>query len=174
MTSRTQISSAAPEGYRKVSTLDGHAAGRALAALGLHSHKHQTERMDATQFAETSLDAAETQFLHVLRTNDTTALDGLLHEQTRFVGPDGMTIDKATDIELHRSGQLVMTTVEELERDVQVIDGVGITRATLHVVGSAGGHAFDAVMAYTRVWVASADGWLIIAAHGSAGAAAAG
>jgi hypothetical protein len=58
--------------------------------------------------------------------------------------------------------------VTELRREVQVIDGVGITRVALHLLGMAGGRTIAADLIYTRVWHAAESGWVVIAAHGSA------
>lgn len=115
-----------------------------------------------------SLDAAETAFQHALLTNDVAALDAVLHEQVRFIGPDGVTINKQQDIDAHRRGDLVFSTVDQLERDTQVIDGVGITRAALHLVATVGGEPVDLTLIYTRTWLPTPAGWRIVAAHGSA------
>ncbi|WP_157155931.1 MULTISPECIES: nuclear transport factor 2 family protein [unclassified Diaminobutyricimonas] len=120
-----------------------------------------------TNHESVSLDAAESRFQDALRRNDLEELDGLLHENVRFVGPDGMTIDKATDLAAHRSGSLVFAEVFELQREVQVFDSVGVTRATLRLVGEAGGERLDADLAYTRTWQKLHDTWTIVAAHGS-------
>jgi Domain of unknown function (DUF4440) len=122
-------------------------------------------------FTEVTLDQAETDFQRALLTNDVAALDQVLHEDVHFIGPDGATIDKATDLEAHRSEAFTLTAVDELDRQVQVIEGVGITRTTLHLLGATRDQrAVDVVLAYTRTWVPSTHGWLIISAHGSQGA----
>ena len=121
-----------------------------------------TDRCDAT-----TLNDAESRFQTALLDNDVSALDAFLHEEVRFTGPDGSTIDKAADLAAHRSRTLVLTEVDEISREVQVIDGIGVTRATLHLVGTLAGDTIDATMAYTRTWVPSANGWVIAAAHGS-------
>lgn len=115
-----------------------------------------------------SLDAAETAFQQALLANDIAALDDMLHDQVRFVGPDGVTINKRQDIDAHRRGELVFSAVDQLERDTQVIDSVGITRAELRLVGTVAGDPVDVTLVYTRTWLPSAAGWLIVAAHGSA------
>jgi len=115
-----------------------------------------------------SLDAAETVFQHALLTNDVAALDDMLHEQVRFIGPDGVTINKQQDIDAHRRGELVFSAVDQVERDTQVIDGVGITRAELRLVGTVAGDPVDVILVYTRTWLPTPAGWLIVAAHGSA------
>jgi hypothetical protein len=120
------------------------------------------------EFTESSLDEAETRFQQALLANDVAALDLVLHAEVRFTGPDGVTIDKAADLAAHRAGAFAFTSVAELIRDVQVINGIGITRCTLHLVGNIGETPLDAVVAYTRTWAPSATGWLIVAAHGGA------
>jgi len=115
-----------------------------------------------------SLDAAETAFQHALLTNNVAALDDMLHDQVRFIGPDGVTINKQQDIDAHRRGELVFSTVNQLERHIQVIEGVGITRAELRLVGTAAGDPVDVILVYTRTWLPTPAGWLIVAAHGSA------
>jgi len=115
-----------------------------------------------------SLDAAEAAFQHALLTNDVAALDEVLHDQVRFIGPDGVTSNKQQDIDAHRRGELVFSTVDQLERDTQVIDGVGITRAELRLVGTVAGDPVDVTLVYTRTWLPTPAGWLIVAAHGSA------
>ncbi len=114
-----------------------------------------------------ALGAAESHFQDALRRNDIDELDGLLHDHVRFLGPDGLTIDKAADMAAHRSGSLVFTEVHELQRDVQVFDSVGITRVTLHLAGKVGGEPLDAQLAYTRTWHKQGAAWTIVAAHGS-------
>jgi ketosteroid isomerase-like protein len=114
-----------------------------------------------------ALDAAESRFQDALRRHDVEELRGMLHDSVRFVGPDGRTIDKATDMAAHRSGSLVFTEVRELSREVQVFGSVGISRVTLHLEGEAGGEPLDAQLAYTRTWQWSGVAWAIIAAHGS-------
>jgi Domain of unknown function (DUF4440) len=125
--------------------------------------------MATDEFTEATLHEAETRFQQALLVNDVTALERFLHEEVRFTGPDGLTIDKAADMAAHRSQAFTLTVVDELDRDVQVIGGVGITRATLHLLGATGEQEFDVVLAYTRTRIPSEHGWLVVAAHGGAG-----
>jgi hypothetical protein len=125
--------------------------------------------MDPSNFTETTLHQAETRFQRALLLNDVKVLDHILHEDVRFTGPDGSTINKSTDIAAHRAQTFGLTAVNEMAREAQVIDGVGITRTTLHLIGASGEQELDMILAYTRVWSPSENGWLIIAAHGGPG-----
>jgi len=114
-----------------------------------------------------ALHEAESRLQGAIRTHDVEALDALLHQEVRFVGPDGLAVDKATDLAAHRSGFLSFDEVTELQRDLQVFGDVGVTRVTLRLVGEAGGQPLDAELAYTRTWQRRADSWIVVAAHGS-------
>jgi len=70
-------------------------------------------------------------------------------------------------MDAHRRGELIFSA-DQLERDTQVIDGVGITRAELRLVGTVAGAPVDVTLVYTRTWLSTPAGWLIVAAHGSA------
>lgn len=62
----------------------------------------------------------------------------------------------------------MFSAVDQVERDTQVIDGVGITRAELRLVGTVAGDPVYVILVYTRTWLPTPAGWLIVAAHGSA------
>ncbi|HEY0217173.1 MAG TPA: nuclear transport factor 2 family protein [Cellulomonas sp.] len=118
----------------------------------------------------TSLLDAEHTLQDALRTRDVATLDALLDDRVRYVGPDGGTMDKAADLEAHRSGALRLDRVEELEVEAQVFDGAGITRVVLALSGEDRGIGFEATMTYTRTWCRSVDsptGWVVVAAHAS-------
>lgn len=123
--------------------------------------------METDRFDTATLNDAESRFQKAFLDNDVPALGVFLHDEVRFTGPDGSIIDKAADLAFHRAGTLLLTEVGEVGREVQVIEGVGVTRVTLRVAGTLAGDAIEATMAYTRTWVPSADGWVIAAAHGS-------
>ncbi|WP_285664718.1 nuclear transport factor 2 family protein [Actinorhabdospora filicis] len=123
--------------------------------------------MDTDRFNTTTLNEAENRFQAAMLDNDVSALDAFLHDEVRFTGPDGSTIDKAADLAVHRSRTLLLSEIDELGREVQVIGGIGVTRVTLRVVGTLAGDKIEATMAYTRTWIPADNGWVIAAAHGS-------
>lgn len=114
-----------------------------------------------------SLRAAEDTFQQAMRHNDVDALDALLHSEVHFVGPDGTTADKTTDLELHRSGRLVVDSLTEIERAIQIVSGVGLIRVILDLALRVDGSPINARVAYTRVWAFDDQRWQVIAAHGS-------
>lgn len=98
---------------------------------------------------------------------DVEALDGLLDDRLLFtLGGDVYT--KADDLELHRTGAQVLTSLVEEELTVLADEHTGVTWFLGTVEGSVHGEPFAARMRYTRTWRHDAvNGWQIIAAHAS-------
>lgn len=53
---------------------------------------------------------------------DVEELDCLIAGDCLFKGPDGTTVDKAADLETHRSGRLLVQKLEPLDTTVDVVD----------------------------------------------------
>lgn len=115
-----------------------------------------------------SLNAAESELQTAVRDRDTEALDGLLHEEVRFTGPDGSVIDKEADLASHRSDDLSITRLDEVSRETQLFGDTGITRVVIDLAAMAGDNEVSARLAYTRTWRFDGSEWQVIAAHGAA------
>jgi hypothetical protein len=117
-----------------------------------------------------SLLHAEHTLQDALRARDVATMDALLDDRVRHVGPDGVAVDKETDLAAHRSGTLRLDRVIELDADAQVFDGAGVTRVVLAVEGEDAGREFATTLVCTRTWcrsTASPAGWVVVAAHAS-------
>lgn len=64
---------------------------------------------------ETEILAAEAELRRAVLERDVDALGRLLADDVRFVGPDGSIVDKAKDLETHRSGAMRVVRYEPLE-----------------------------------------------------------
>lgn len=117
----------------------------------------------------TSLDAAESRFQSAQIEHDLDELDALLHDELRFTGPDGAIGGKDDDLAAHRAGVYDWDAVEQIGREVQILEGVGITRASMSFRGRVAGQPFSGLLSYTRTWAWTAEGWRIVAAHVSRG-----
>lgn len=94
--------------------------------------------------------------------SDVAELDALIHDRLLFVGPDGGLYRKSDDLEIHRSGQQVLTQVDL--RDVQ-IEMLGPTAVAVVVADLAGvfrGQEFKGRYRYIRTWLRSGQGWQVI------------
>ncbi|RZT83665.1 uncharacterized protein DUF4440 [Pseudonocardia sediminis] len=114
-----------------------------------------------------SLRAAEHRLQAAQLASDIAALDELLHDDVVFTGPDGSILTKADDLGAHRSGQQVLTRVDEEDLRVLVTGTTGVTWFLGSVAGTIGGQEFAARLRYTRTWAHDDSGWRIVAAHAS-------
>jgi len=112
-----------------------------------------------------TLQEAEQRLQQAQLASDVAALDRLLHPSLTFVGPDGVLSDKARDLEVHRTGELRIDSLETHDLIVRITEGVGITVLTARLEGVYAGLEFADRMRYTRCWASGAEGWRIVAAH---------
>lgn len=116
----------------------------------------------------TELELAETSLQDAVRTRDVEALEVLLHDDVRFMGPDGSVIGKEEDLAAHRSGALTISSLNEVSREVKRFGDTGITLVVLDIEGNSGDQPIAARLAYTRAWKLNGSTWQVIAAQGSA------
>ena len=100
---------------------------------------------------------------------DAAALEKLLDDRLIFpFGPDGKRYTKQDDLQLHRSGQQVLTKVSEEDLTVLVEGHTGVTWFLGTLEGTFAGAPFAARLRYTRTWIHDDDhSWRIIVAHAS-------
>jgi hypothetical protein len=115
--------------------------------------------------AEAELLAAERRLQAAQLASDVEALDALLDDRLMAVGPDGSTFTKAADLEVHRSGALKITVLDEEALDLLVDGTLGITRATFTTEAIQDGELVAARLTYTRTWVRTHGEWRLLAAH---------
>jgi ketosteroid isomerase-like protein len=117
------------------------------------------DHIETLRTAERRLQAAQL-------ASDVGALAELLDDALLFTGPDGQLYSKEDDLRAHRSGQQVLSRVEESDLRVLVTGATGVTWFLGTMEGTVGGASFAARMRYTRTWAhEEGTGWRIVAAH---------
>lgn len=99
---------------------------------------------------------------------DVAALDRLIDDELRFVGPDGLIYRKADDLEAHRGGAIRITRLDPSEEHIQRFDDMAVVSVRMEMAGSFNGQPFSGPFRYTRLWCERANGWRIVAGHVSA------
>jgi len=116
--------------------------------------------------AEDELRAAERRLQAAQLAGDAEALGELLDDRLLFTGPDGLLYSKQDDLDVQRSGQQRLTTVQQEELRVLVVGDTGVTWFLGALQGVFKGVAFSARVRYTRTWIRGGDaGWRLVAAH---------
>ncbi|THV29531.1 nuclear transport factor 2 family protein [Glycomyces paridis] len=117
--------------------------------------------------AEDSLAAAESALQRAQLAGDVVALEALLHPDVVYVGPDGAEFGRAQDLESHASGQLKLTSLEQIQGAVRRFGSAGVTRTRVKLAGLAAGEPFAAAFVYTRTWLFQDGRWQVVQAQGA-------
>lgn len=108
---------------------------------------------------------AERRLQAAMLASDVDELDRLLHPDLLAVGPDGRLVDKATDLESHRTGVFEIFDLHEEELSVRMAGDLAVTFVVLVIRGAIEGSEVSGRMRYTRTWTRDGGSWRVIAAH---------
>lgn len=100
-----------------------------------------------------------------MRASDVDALQRLLHPALLAVGPDGALVDRAVDIEAHRTGVFEIAELTEEEVRVVVAGETALTFVVLAIRGTIEGADVSGRFRYTRTWTRAGGSWQVIGAH---------
>jgi hypothetical protein len=95
--------------------------------------------------------------------NDANALECLLHDHLRFVGPDGAAHDKAADLAACESGLVSYKSSNPIEIEVHVYGTTGLSLVLVELEVLANGESVIGEYRYTRTWLYEDDRWQIVA-----------
>lgn len=109
-----------------------------------------------------TIDQAEDALLAAMRVSDVEALDKLIADGLRFLGPDGAVIDKHTDLEAHRSGATRFSRIEEVERRSSEFRGGGSTETIAKAALSDNGRPIESTLRWRRTWQIIDGRWQVI------------
>jgi len=114
-----------------------------------------------------SLRAAEARLQQAVLESDVDALDALLHDNMRYVGPGGADYGKAAELEAHRDSRRRLTELTPLKVEASLHPGeIGEIRSTLAMAGEVNGEAFSGTFIYNRTWLFDSGQWRVVAATG--------
>lgn len=94
--------------------------------------------------------------------NDANALERLLHDHLRFVGPDGEVYDKAADLAAYESGLVTFKASNPIEIEAHVFGTTGLTILLVELEVLTNGETVIGEYRYTRTWLYEDDRWQIV------------
>jgi hypothetical protein len=106
---------------------------------------------------------AENLLLLAIQTSNAEILDDLLHEDLQFIQPSGVTITKADDLEVYRTGAMKVTLLEASDQLINIIDNTAVVSVTVNMEGTFYDQSIKGKFRYIRVWLLSDDHLSVIA-----------
>jgi ketosteroid isomerase-like protein len=104
----------------------------------------------------------EAELAQAMLGNDIVMLDRLLSDDLVFSGPDGGIVNKAQDLALHQSGDIIFTTYEIGELIVQCYEPMSIAHVKVKLIGNFKGEGFAGDFRYLRIYLKQDEQWKII------------
>lgn len=117
---------------------------------------HSVEELIATH---------ESELRRAMLASDVAALDRLVDDTLVFTMPGGAVVDKASDLDAHRSGRIRLTKLEASDERIAIHGSVAVVNVLIELAGAFDGVAFGGPFRYTRVWVERPEGWRVVAGH---------
>lgn len=95
--------------------------------------------------------------------SDVAALDRLVDDRLFFLDHEDRLVSKAEDLELHRSGALAFSTIEQTELTLRTFGTSGMALSCLNATGVLRATPFDVRLRIARIWAAVPGGARIVA-----------
>ncbi len=106
----------------------------------------------------------EDDFLQAFRILDIEALENMIHDELIYNNPVGHVLTKEMDLDILRSGNITVESVDCIERKIQRFDDTAIVSTVIHLKGTMMKNPIDGKTRFLRTWKKFNDGWEIIAA----------
>jgi ketosteroid isomerase-like protein len=104
-------------------------------------------------------------FANAQQNGDVAALQELLTEDFRLVGPFGFVLDKQQWLQRYRSGALRITSLRWDEVDVRAYGEVAVAIGHQHQRGEYDGNPADGDFRVTQLAIRRNDGWALAGMH---------
>ncbi len=94
---------------------------------------------------------------------DVNALERLLHDHLRFIGPDAAVHSKADDLSSHEAGAVIFRASNPIEIEAHVFGTTGVSIALVELEVAIDGANVAGAYRYTRTWLYEDGRWQIVA-----------
>ncbi|HYF03508.1 MAG TPA: nuclear transport factor 2 family protein [Patescibacteria group bacterium] len=112
--------------------------------------------------AKEQISECEKNLLKAIKSHDIDALDRMLHDGLLFNTPDGKTVTKEMDLQLHRSGAMVVDSIASSDEIISVIGDTAVVSILIETSGSILDQVLKGKFRYIRVWKLFDETWKVI------------
>lgn len=108
------------------------------------------------------IEKCEDNLLQAMRDADVEKLNKLISDKLIFNIPNGDVITKEIDLSSYRSGNMIVESIDCLDRQIQVFGDTAIVSAKVRMKGAFIQQAFDGEVRFIRTWKKLLQEWVII------------
>lgn len=106
--------------------------------------EHKIEKID--------IEKLESRLIEAIQSSDLSFLDTVLHDDLKFVAPNGLVVTKQMDLESHRNKSMVVESIESTIEDIQLIADTAIVVVVYDTKGVMLGNPIEGRFRYLRIW----------------------
>ena len=100
-----------------------------------------------------------------MRSGNAEALEALLADELLFTDHTGRVVDKATDLQAHRSGMIKIEALIPSEQLIRDYGNVVYVSVLLSISGTFAGQPASGNFRFSRLWKRTATSWQVVAGH---------
>ena len=115
--------------------------------------------------AKIQIEALEARLIEAMKTSNIDELQELLSDDLIFTNQHGHLVTKEDDLNMHRSGDLEIYTLETSAQIINAYDGVAVVSVVQNLGGAVNGNAYVGIFRYTRVLKYNGAAWQVVAGH---------
>jgi hypothetical protein len=106
--------------------------------------------------------ALEHALINAISTSDLQFLDKILHDDLRFLAPNGQVITKAMDLASHKAGEMVVDEIKPTIEEIKIVDDTAIVVIVYDTKGMMLGNPIEGRFRYIRIWKGFSDSLKVI------------
>lgn len=98
------------------------------------------------------IEKLESRLIEAIKSSDISFLETVLHDDLKFIAPNGLVVTKQMDLESHRSKSMVVESIESTIEDIQLIGETAIVVVVYDTKGVMLGNPIEGRFRYLRIW----------------------
>ena len=106
--------------------------------------------------------ALEHALIKAISTSDLQSLDKILHDDLRFLAPNGQVITKAMDLASHKAGEMVVDEIKPTIEEIKIVEDTAIVVIVYDTKGMMLGNPIEGRFRYIRIWKRFSDSLKVI------------
>ncbi|TGM37423.1 nuclear transport factor 2 family protein [Leptospira biflexa] len=109
------------------------------------------------------IESLEKQLIEAIKKSDISFLESVMHEDLRFIAPNGLIVTKEMDLDSHKNKTMLVESIVSKLEEIQIINDTAIVLIVYDTKGTMLGNPIEGRFRYMRVWKQFSIGYQIIA-----------
>lgn len=109
------------------------------------------------------IEKLESRLIEAIKSSDISFLETVLHDDLKFIAPNGMVVTKQMDLESHKNKTMIVESITPTIEDITLIGETAVVVVVYDTKGMMLGNPIKGRFRYLRIWKRIEDNFKIIA-----------